>query len=253
MLIDWTSGGARWMVTGVFSLIFHIVVLGLLVSTSESEEPRTEAPSAGAGQGGDALATGNAPEATPPASDDTRGRAGLAASDDSCGRGVPTASAKEDVVPSQAVGTDSSWAGRPRPAPEPPPRTPETIVRAESGSLDAIGKSFDESSTRLRNAGSSSERTPEAKPKKPEPRKTPPRKAEKQEKKRVDEKPVADAVVEDSEDTGYTWRVVKKGESLTRIAQEYGMTPLALAQLNGYKKPLSVRLRVGQKIKVKAK
>lgn len=203
MLVDWSSGGSRWMVAGVISLVLHVVLLSALVSTSES--------------------------------------------DDEGGRGVPAATAKEEVASGagaekapQASDVPSADIGRSVPdAAEPSPQTPETTVPAEHGSLASIGARFDESA-RVQPSGVSnaSARKAPAKPKTAEPRKAAVSKPEKA------EKPSAE---------GYTWYTVKPGESLTRIARDTGMTPLALAKLNGFKKPLSVRLRVGQKIKIKSK
>lgn len=213
MLVDWSSGGSRWMAAGVISLVLHVVLLSLLVSTSESDEES--------------------------------------------GRGVPAATAKEEVASGadaekapqpqdgeekapQASDVPSADIGRSVPdAAEPSPQTPETTAPAEHGSLASIGARFDESA-RVQPSGVSnaSARKAPAKPRTPEPRKAAAPKPEKA------EKPTA---------KDYTWYTVKPGESLTRIARDTGMTPLALAQLNGFKKPLSVRLRVGQKIKIKAK
>lgn len=199
MLVDWSSGGSRWMVAGVISLVLHVVLLSALVSTSESDEDG--------------------------------------------GRVVPAATAKEEV----ASGADAEKApqdvpsadvGRVVPAAaEPTPQTPETTAPAEHGSLASIGARFDESS-RVQpsgEAGATVRKAP-AKPKTPEPRKAAAPKPEKA------EKPAA---------KDYTWYTVKPGESLTRIARDVGMTPKALAQLNGYKNPLKVKLKIGQKLKVK--
>ena len=212
MLVDWTDGVARWLLMGVASLVLHAVVLGLIVSTSETDE----------GQNGEPPPAESGVSGAPPA------ESGMSST-------LP-------VAPSEVV--SSADRGHDVPTAPEPPRTPDTVVPAERGNLADIGAGFDES-TRVRSAAASvkkAEPSKRAAPKldRPKPEKPKPDKSEPRDE-------------EASSSSGFSWYTVKPGESLTRIARDCGMTPLALAQLNGFKKPLSVRLRVGQRIKVKAK